>query len=142
MTSATAPGIIGSAFLGMAKSQGMAAAPISARCLVRAPHGSLVWLRVCALPSSCAFFQRRLGLLQVCRIKPLGEPAIDRRQQLVGFRTPVLLLPQARQAHSGAQLQGLGLLAAGDVQGALEAGFRLLWLWHRLPQEQDATEAI
>jgi len=69
--------------------------------------------------------QQCLRFLQVEGVKALGEPAVDRRQQLVGFRPPALLLPQARQAHSGAQLQGLGLLAAGDLQGALEAGFRL-----------------
>src|SRR5262245_6549383 len=89
----------------------------------------------------CQRVQQGLRFLQVEGVKALGEPAVDRRQQLVGFRTPVLLLPQARQAHSGAQFQGLGLLAAGDLQGALEAGFRLLWLWHRLPQEQDAPLA-
>jgi hypothetical protein len=99
-----------------------------------------VWRRACALPSSYEFFQQRPSLLEVRGVKALGEPAVDRRQQFVGFRTPVLLLPQARQAHSGAQLQGLGLLAAGNLQGALEAGFRLLWLWHRLPQEQDAPQ--
>src|SRR5215813_8793876 len=116
MTSTTACGTTGFAFLGMAKSQGMAAAPTSAPCFVGAPHESLVWRRACALPSSCEFFQQRPGFLEVRGVKALGEPAVDRRQQLVGFRTLVLLLPQARQAHGGAQFQGLGLLAAGDLQ--------------------------
>src|SRR5437899_845092 len=80
-------------------------------------------------------------LLQVCSVKTLGEPAIDRCEQVVGRGALALLLPQAGQAHGGAQLQGFRLLAAGDLQGALEAGFRLLWLWHRLPQEQDAPQA-
>src|SRR5262245_43782047 len=107
MPSATAFGIIGPAFLVMAKSQGMAAAPTSAPCFVEAPHESLVWRRACALPSSCEFFQQCLGFLEISGVKALGEPVVDRRQQLVGFRPPVLLLPQARQAHSSAQLQGL-----------------------------------
>ena len=33
-------------------------------------------------------------------------------------------------------------MAAGDVQGPLAPGFRLLLLRHRLPQEQDTPEAI
>ena len=41
------------------------------------------------------FLQQRLGLLQVGRVKALGEPAIDRCQQLVGFGPLALLLPQA-----------------------------------------------
>src|SRR5262245_42497432 len=59
--------------------------------------------------------QQRLGLLEVGGVKALGEPAVDRCEQIVGVGAPALLLPQARQAHGGAQLQGLRLLAAGDV---------------------------
>ena len=39
--------------------------------------------------------QQRLGLLQVGGVKPLGEPAVDRCQQLVRFGPLALLLPQA-----------------------------------------------
>ena len=59
----------------------------------------------------------------------------------MGLRAFALLLPQAREAHGSAQLQRFRLLAAGDVQGPLEAGFRLLLRRPRLPQEQDAPEA-
>ena len=85
--------------------------------------------------------QQRLGLLQVGGVKALREPAIDRRQQRVGLGALALLLPQATQAHGGPELQRLRLLAAGDVQSALQPGFRLRWLRARLPQEQDALEA-
>src|SRR5919106_2906802 len=66
--------------------------------------------------------QQVLRLLQVGRVKPLSEPAVDRRQQLEGFSTLALALPQPAQAHGGAQLPGFGLLAAGNGQGLLEAG--------------------
>src|SRR5262245_34825444 len=45
----------------------------------------------------------RLGLLQVGRVKALGEPAVDRGEQLTGLGALALLLPQARQAHRRAQ---------------------------------------
>src|SRR5262245_43659463 len=85
--------------------------------------------------------QQRLGLLEVGGVKALGEPAVDRRQQRARFVPLALLLPQAAEAHSSAQLQGFGLLAVGDVESPLEAGF-CLRLWRPwLPQEQDALEA-
>jgi hypothetical protein len=90
---------------------------------------------------SAQFLQQRLGLLQVGGVKALGEPAIDRRQQLVGFATFALLLPESGQAHGGAQLQRLRLLATGDIQGSLKPDFRLRLPCPCLPQEQDAPEA-
>jgi hypothetical protein len=54
---------------------------------------------------------------------------------------PALMLPQPGQAHGGTQLQRPRLLTTGDVQGALQSGFRLgLWCL-RLAQEQNALEA-
>src|SRR5215831_6251600 len=38
--------------------------------------------------------QQRLGVLQVGGVKALREPAIDRREQFVGFSALALLLPQ------------------------------------------------
>jgi hypothetical protein len=40
-----------------------------------------------------------LASLEVSGLKALGEPAIDRRQDLTGFVALALLLPQVRQAH-------------------------------------------
>ena len=48
---------------------------------------------------SSQLVQERHGFLEVRRVKPLGEPAIDRREELVGFGPFALLLPQAGQAH-------------------------------------------
>jgi hypothetical protein len=38
-----------------------------------------------ALFVSAQRFQQRFGFLQVFRVKPFGEPAIDLRQQLAGL---------------------------------------------------------
>src|SRR5713101_7687577 len=51
------------------------------------------------------FCQQRPGLLQVCGVKPFGEPAVDLRQHLPGFFFLALLLPQPAQAHHCPQLQ-------------------------------------
>src|SRR5262249_41732428 len=47
------------------------------------------------------------------RIKSLGEPAIDRCQQVVRLLALALALPQVTQAGGGPQLPGFGLLEAG-----------------------------
>jgi hypothetical protein len=47
------------------------------------------WFPLC----SCQRVQQRLGLLQICRLKPLGEPAVDRRQELAGLFMLALVLP-------------------------------------------------
>ena len=72
-----------------------------------------------AIPSAC---QQRLGLLEVGRVKALGEPAVDRGQERVGLRMFPLLLPQAAQTRGGAQLPGLRLLATGNAERLLETG--------------------
>src|SRR5215510_16004521 len=45
--------------------------------------------------------QQGLGLLQVGGVKALGEPAIDRGQQVMRLLALTLLLPQPAQAHGG-----------------------------------------
>src|SRR4029453_10682434 len=60
------------------------------------------------------------GLLQVRRLKPFGEPAVDRGQYLLGVVSLALLLPQPREARRRAQLQRLGLLAARHGEGLVE----------------------
>ena len=46
-------------------------------------------------PLSRQLFQQHLRLLEVHRLKALGEPAIDRRQEVTGCGVLALLLPQA-----------------------------------------------
>ena len=50
---------------------------------------------------------------------------MERREKFVGLRALALLLLQATEAHGGTEFPGLGLLAAGNSQGLLEAGFSL-----------------
>src|SRR5712691_948222 len=69
--------------------------------------------------------QQHPSLLEIGGVKALREPAIDRCQEVSGFGVLTLLLPEATEAHGGPQFQGLGLLAAGHVQGLLQPGFRL-----------------
>src|SRR5215510_3523626 len=46
------------------------------------------WLCISLQP-----IKQRLGVLQVRRVKPLGEPTVDRRQRLEGLGTLALQLP-------------------------------------------------
>jgi len=55
---------------------------------------------------------------QIRRVEPFGEPAVDRREKVSGFGALALALPQAGEARPGAQLEGPGLLPAGDLEGA------------------------
>jgi hypothetical protein len=65
------------------------------------------------------------GVLEVSSIKALGEPAIHRRQELSCLGTLALVLPQAAEAHSGAEFQRFCLLATGEVAGVTETRFCL-----------------
>ena len=80
-------------------------------------------------------FEQRLGLLEIGGVKALGKPPVDGCQELVGLNALALLLPQATEAHGGPQLQGLGVLVAGHVEGVLKTGCRLLLLRRRDRQE-------
>ncbi len=60
-----------------------------------------------------------LGLLQIFRIKPFGEPIVDRSEEFAGFGLFALLLPQPGQARGGPEFEGFGLLFPGN-------GYRLL----------------
>jgi Binding-prot-dependent transport system membrane comp, N-term/Binding-protein-dependent transport system inner membrane component len=81
------------------------------------------------------FLQQRLRLLEVCRVKALGKPAVDGGQQLAGFSPLTLALPQPAQAQGRPQLPGFGLLVARYSEGLLEAGFRLHLMVRRARQE-------
>src|SRR6266699_2706951 len=48
---------------------------------------------------SAQLVQERHGFLEVRRVKPLGEPAINRGEELAGLSRLALLLPEAGQAH-------------------------------------------
>src|SRR6516162_10649286 len=63
--------------------------------------------------------EQRLGLLQVCRIPPLGEPAVDGCQEVMGFLAFALLLPEASKAGSSTEFPRFGLLVLGNADGVL-----------------------
>ena len=66
---------------------------------------------------SSELLEERLCLFQIGVIEALGEPAVDRPQQLARFGAASLIATQPREAHSGAQFRELGLLLLGDAQG-------------------------
>jgi len=60
----------------------------------------------------------------------------------VDFLPLAVLLPQPTQTHGSPQLLGLGLLAAGNREGLLQAGFGPHRIGDGLPQQQFALEPI
>ena len=54
---------------------------------------------------SCQFVEKRLCLFQIDGVKALGEPAVDRRQQIDGHVALVSLGQHSRQRRGGAQCQ-------------------------------------
>jgi len=64
----------------------------------------MVYLPFC-LALSFQLCQQRFGLLEVCRIESLREPAIDFCQQLAGFGALALALPEATQAGGSTEVQ-------------------------------------
>src|SRR5437870_3976444 len=117
-------------------------------------HGSMAYMTLVPSWAKCLgvrlsspvfslqLYQQHFGLLEVRGIKALSKPAVDRGQQLVGCDMLALLLPQACQAHGGAQLQRFRLLAAGNGEGLLEAGLSLRLVLARARQQQFPPEPI
>ena len=66
--------------------------------------------------------QQGLGLVQIGRIKALGEPAIDLGQQPPSGSDPALALPESTQAHRCPQFIALGVLPTRALQSLLKAG--------------------
>jgi hypothetical protein len=67
--------------------------------------------------------QQRLRLLQIARVKTLSEPPVHRSQQFPRLLHVALRVPEACEAHGGAQFPGFGFLLAGDRERALEIRF-------------------
>src|SRR5262245_58873110 len=77
--------------------------------------------------SMTQFFQQRLCLLQVLRVKPFGEPVVDLGQHVACFVVLSLSLPQASEASGGTQFPIFCALATGNLDSLLKTrlGFRL-----------------
>jgi hypothetical protein len=69
--------------------------------------------------------QQRLRVPQVALVETFGEPGVERGEEGAGGGALALALPEARQAGGGAQLERLGLLPPGDLQGLAEERLRL-----------------
>jgi hypothetical protein len=46
------------------------------------------------LAASCELVEERLGVLQIGGVEALGEPAVDRREQVVGLGAFALIAPE------------------------------------------------
>src|SRR5947199_10446884 len=77
--------------------------------------------------------EKRLRLLQILGVEAFGEPVVDRGQEVIGVLALALALPQTCQAHRGAQLPGLRLLAAGPVEGWEKTSFGAFNVTHERP---------
>ena len=63
-------------------------------------------------------------LLQIERVKPFGEPAVDRSEKLARLIALALVAPEPRHAHCCTEFPGLRLLLARYRERTLEIGFR------------------
>src|SRR5262245_46595343 len=86
--------------------------------------------------------QQCLRLLQIRRIKPLGEPMVHGCKEVMGFLAFALLVPESSEASSGTEFPGFRRLVLGDADGMLEAGFGFSLIVRRLLQQEFAFEAV
>src|SRR6516162_4302801 len=63
------------------------------------------------------FVEQRLGRFEIGCIEALGEPAVDRREEIMGFGAAALVAAQPGEAHRSAQFPELGVLFPSDAQG-------------------------
>src|SRR5215467_10849193 len=56
-----------------------------------------------------------LCLHEIRGVEPLGEPAVDRREQIARFGAPVFVAPEAGKARRRAELERTGVLPLRDV---------------------------
>ena len=84
------------------------------------------------IASSRQRVEQRFRLAQVGGVEPLGEAAIDGRQEIATFITPPLASPEFGECRSGSQFPELCLLPLRERDGRFEALFcfirALLWL--------------
>ena len=90
-------------------------------------HTRPAWVGSTGVSTGVALRQRvqqRLRLLQVSGVKALGEPAVDWREEVMGFLVFALLLPETSETGRGAEFPGFCLLRTGYADGLLEAVLR------------------
>src|SRR6185369_8690018 len=94
-----------------------------------------------AVRSTSQLFQQCLRVDEVLCVEAFGEPGVDRGEQVARFGALALIAPQAGEARRGAQLERAGALLAGDGEGAVVAGGRLVGAAAGR-EEQVAVEAM
>ena len=63
------------------------------------------------------FVEQRLRLFQIGGVEALGEPAVDRREEVAGFGVAALVAAEPGEARGGAQFPELCPLLRRDGQG-------------------------
>ena len=76
--------------------------PVSSRRFSVLVQGLLVFNLLHSMASRIQFLQQRLRFLQIERVKPFGEPAVNRSEQFASLLRLPLIAPEAREAHCGA----------------------------------------
>src|SRR6266480_3958746 len=76
--------------------------------------------------AKCVIVEQRLRVVQVTRVEAFGEPGVERGEEGAGRVALALALPEPRQGGGGAQLERLGLLPPGDLEGLAQERLRLL----------------
>src|SRR4051794_41903624 len=88
-----------------------------------------------------ALCKQCLCVPQIGGVKALGEPAVDRCEQLVGCGTLALLLPQAGEGPGGAPVFRPSPPAGGGIPGPPGGGFPPPPWRPPPPPEEDAPAA-
>ena len=68
-------------------------------------------------PDSHQLIEQAFRFFHVGGGEALGEPAVDRGEQVAGRGPATLVAPQSGKARGGAQLPRLGFLLSGDAEG-------------------------
>ena len=86
--------------------------------------------------------KQRSCLLEVCRVKPFGEPPVDGCQEVMGFLAFAVLLPESSQAGGRSSRKGRDVLRSGHVKSVMETGFSFAGIDGVLVEEECAFEAM
>jgi hypothetical protein len=84
----------------------------------------------------------RLGLFQIARVEPFGEPAINRSEQFASLLCLPLVAPKPRHAHCRAEFPGLCLLLSRNRERPLETRFHFCRVRLRAHRRDFSSDAM
>src|SRR5438270_12107735 len=87
-----------------------------AKCASAAPSSS-VSSEIKSGCGSAKLLEQCSCVFEIGRVEALGEPAVDRGEEVAGFGVAALVATEPGEAHGSAQFPQLGLLLLGDAQG-------------------------